>query len=108
MLLGIPKKIIIIAAAGIAGFIFIMGLGKNVSEGLPGSSPSPTGCKVTVTADVLNVRAEPASGAQIVGKYQRNAETDAQLEVQNGFRKIADKKWASAEFLTPVNGAKCS
>lgn len=106
MFLGIPKKIFIIAAAGIAGFIFIMGLGKNVSEA--GSSSPSSGCKVTVTADVLNVRAQPAPGAQIVGKYQRNAETEAQLEVQNGFRKLAENKWAATEFLTPVNGAKCT
>jgi hypothetical protein len=106
VLLGIPKKILIIAAAGIAGFIFLMGLGKNISSGSPGDSPSG-GCKVNVTADVLNVRAQPAQNAPIVGKYQRDAKTDAQPEVQNGFRKIADNKWASAEFLIPVDGAKC-
>jgi hypothetical protein len=27
--------------------------------------------------------------------------------VQDGFRKIADNKWAKTEFLTPVAGSMC-
>ncbi|MDQ0377422.1 SH3 domain-containing protein [Amycolatopsis thermophila] len=105
MFLGIPKRALIIVAilAGV-GLIYVMG---NDQQASGGSGGGPGGCRVTVTADVLNVRAAPDAGAEIVGKFNQNAETDAQIEVQNGFRKIAENKWASAEYLKPVSGANC-
>ncbi|NIH82566.1 SH3 domain-containing protein [Amycolatopsis viridis] len=106
MFLGIPKRALIIVAilAGV-GLIYVMGTDKRPSEGATGGGSS--GCRVTVTADVLNVRAAPDPRAEIVGKFNQNAETAAQVEVQNGFRKIADNKWAKTEYLKPVNGATC-
>jgi hypothetical protein len=69
---------------------------------------NPAQCRVTVTADVLNVRAAPALDAPIVGKFRKDAETDADKVVENGFRKIANDKWASDEFLAPKAGHDCS
>ncbi|WP_243770172.1 SH3 domain-containing protein [Amycolatopsis acidicola] len=105
MVLGLPKKVVIIAAVLIGiGIIYVMGVDKRASEGATGGS---TGCKVTVTADVLNVRAAPDAGADVVGKFNQNAETGAEPVVQNGFRKLADNKWASSDFLKPVEGTNC-
>jgi hypothetical protein len=103
--LGIPKRRLIIGAvlAGI-GLIYVMGTDKQPA-GAAGSSP--TGCKVAVTADVLNARSAPASSAGIAGKYNKDAQIDAQPVVQDGFRKIADNKWAATEFLKPLDGSHC-
>jgi hypothetical protein len=105
VILGIPKRILIIIAvlAGI-GLIYVMGSDKRASEGATGGS---TGCKVTVTADVLNVRAAPDPNAEIVGKFNQNAETGAEIQIENGFRKLAENKWAKTEFLKPVDGTNC-
>lgn len=104
MILGIPKKILIIAVVLIGiGIIYVMGVDKRNSDAAGGS----TGCKVTVTADVLNVRAAPDPNAEVVGKYNQKAVTGAEIEIQNGFRKLADNKWAKADFLQPVAGTNC-
>jgi len=104
VILGIPKKVLIIVVVLVGiGIIYAVGMNKRNSDAAGGS----TGCKVTVTADVLNVRAAPDPNAQIVGKYNQNATTGAEIEIQNGFRKLADNKWASAQFLQPVSGTNC-
>lgn len=104
MVMGIPKRgVVIIAVLAGIGIIYVMGTDKRAA-----SQGGPTaGCRVTVTADVLNVRAAPDPNSEIVGKFNHSAETAAELEVQNGFRKLADNKWASAEFLQPVKGSNC-
>ncbi|SFQ38992.1 hypothetical protein [Amycolatopsis rubida] len=99
MILGLPKKTLIIIGV-IAAVVVIYAFGQ---KGQADAQGSPTGCKVSVTADVLNAR-ETAAGN---GKYLRGAEFDAQPMVQNGFRKIADGKWVANSFVTPVSGAKC-
>jgi hypothetical protein len=105
VILGIPKRRLIIAAVLVGvGLIYVMG-SNRLPAGAAGGSP--TGCKVAVTADVLNVRSAPAASAGIVGKYNRDAQIDAQPLVQGGFRRIADNKWAAAEFLKPLAGSNC-
>lgn len=71
------------------------------------AAADPTQCRVLVTADVLNVRAAPALEAPIVGKFLKDAETNADKIVENGFRKIADDRWAATEFLVPKEGYDC-
>ncbi|WP_116041281.1 SH3 domain-containing protein [Amycolatopsis palatopharyngis] len=108
MILGIPKRILIVlvAVAGI-GYVYLNGASERTSEGAEGGGAGPTGCRMVVTADVLNVRAEPGTHADIVGKFKENAETDAELVERDGFRKLAENRWASTEFLKPVGGADC-
>jgi hypothetical protein len=105
VILGIPKRAVIIVAvlAGI-GLIYVMGADQRAASG---GDDSTAGCRVTVTADVLNVRAAPDPNAKVVDRYDRDAEIGAATEVQNGFRKLADDKWASTEFLKPVQGSHC-
>jgi hypothetical protein len=91
VILGIPKKKTSIIVAVLVGvlLIYVMGTDKR-SAGASGGSP--TGRKVAVTADVLNARSAPVATAGIVGKYNKDAQIDAQPVVQDGFRKIADNK----------------
>jgi hypothetical protein len=105
VILGIPKRILIIIAvlAGV-GLIYAGGVDKQSAGATGGSS---TGCKVTVVADVLNARSAPDATAGIVGKYNKDAQVDVQPVVQDGFRKIADGKWAKTEFMQPVTGSAC-
>ncbi|PXY38183.1 hypothetical protein BA062_05605 [Prauserella flavalba] len=90
----------------LVGVVVIFALGSDQqSSGAEGGSSSE--CRVTVTADILNVRAAPGLDAEIVGKYRQNAEADASTTVQNGFRQLAENRWAADEFLEPVDGADC-
>jgi hypothetical protein len=105
VVLGIPKRVLIIFLVLVGvGIIYLMSANKHASAGATGAS---SGCQVTVTADVLNVRSAPDPNAAIVGKFKQNAQTGAETQVQNGFRKLADNKWAAADFLKPVSGSNC-
>lgn len=102
MVLGMSKKTLIVVGAIIA-VIVIYALNTNKQA----AGASATGCKVTVTADVLNARETADGNAKIVGKYLRDAQFDALPGVQNGFRKVADAKWVAAAFTEPVAGSAC-
>lgn len=95
------KTLIILGAIVLVVFIYAMNTNKQAS------GASATGCKVTVTADVLNARETADGNAKVVGKYLRDAQFDAVPGVQNGFRKVADGKWVAAAFTQPVAGSAC-
>lgn len=99
--MAIPKRNLIIG--GVAALIVVFYLSGQDKES---SATSSTGCQVVVTADVLNARDVPG-GQKIVGKYIKDAKIDAQPVVENGFRKITDGKWVSAQYAPPVEGSKC-
>jgi hypothetical protein len=98
---GMSKKTLLILGAIVLVVIVYVNSGKQAS------GASATGCKVTVTADVLNAREAADGNAKIVGKYLRDAQFDALPGVQNGFRKVADDKWVAAAFTEPVAGSAC-
>ncbi|MFC4004478.1 SH3 domain-containing protein [Prauserella oleivorans] len=105
MVLGIPKRTLIILAV-LVGVVVIYAIGSDQrSSGAEGSASG--GCTVTVTADILNVRSAPSLQGEIVGKLEQDAETEATKVVQNGFRRIDENRWAADEFLEPVDGASC-
>jgi len=107
VILGIPKKALIVVAVLVGiGWIYIQGSGRQESGATEGGG-TPAACRMAVEADVLNVRGEPAADAPVVGKLRQDAEIDAEPVVQNGFRKIAEGKWAAGDFLEPVRGAVC-
>lgn len=94
----------VIGIAVVGGVLLVLMVG---TEGRPGTTGDPSRCRVAVTADVLNVRAEPAAGAPVVGKLRQGAEADAEKVVQGGFRKLADGRWVAAEFVAPLAGRDC-
>lgn len=90
--------------------LYVLGSEKQRNEsGTPGSEPAanPGQCRVTVTADVLNIRAAPDLGAKIVDKFNRGQQTDADRTVQNGFRKIGENRWISTRYISPMSGRDC-
>nr|WP_253835922.1 SH3 domain-containing protein [Actinokineospora globicatena] len=102
----LPKGTLLVGGGIVAvAIIYSMGVDPPNSESSPTSAVS--GCRVEVTADVLNVRAAPEQAAEIVGKFKTGAETDADKLVQNGFRKLGENRWAAAEFLKPLAGRDC-
>lgn len=106
MLLGIPKRtLLIFAFLAVVVSIYVFGAERGVSAGTDGRSGA--GCRVSVTADVLNVRSGPSIDAEVVGQLAHDTETDATTKVANGYRRIADGRWASDEYLRPVDGARC-
>ncbi|MGX7827551.1 SH3 domain-containing protein [Actinokineospora sp. 24-640] len=102
----LPKRALIIGGV-LAGVWVMYSTGVEPPSGAT-SPVSGTGtCKVSVTADVLNVRSAPDVRAEIVGKFTQGAETVAGTTVTNGFRMLGDNRWASEEFLKPVSGHDC-
>ncbi|WP_424189643.1 SH3 domain-containing protein [Actinokineospora sp. G85] len=99
----VPKKALLIGGGAV-----VLAILYSSNQPAPGSSAqTDTTCRVEVTADVLNVRSAPEGGAEIVGKFTQGAETDADKAVQNGYRKLGEDRWASAEFLKPLTGRDC-
>ncbi|ETA66296.1 SH3 domain-containing protein [Haloechinothrix halophila] len=108
MLLGIPKRTLIITAvlAGVL-FIYILGDERRGIGGIDVEGSAEPGCQFTVTADVLNVRDGPSTDADVVDKVTRAETVDASSTVRKGFRKLGDQRWAAKEFLTPLPDASC-
>jgi hypothetical protein len=102
-----PKRTLIIGGVLVAVLVlYVLGSDKQRSQ----NSTQPqntTQCRVTVTADVLNVRAAPDATAQIVGKLTRGQETDADKVVQAGFRKVGENRWIATDFAQPLSGRDC-
>ena len=103
---GLSKRAMILIGGGAAALALVYGNDKQPQDAV--AAVNPTQCRVVVTADVLNVRAGPAMDAEIVGKFRKDAETNAEKVVQNGFRKINNDHWAAEEFLKPKEGHDCS
>ncbi|WP_235925990.1 SH3 domain-containing protein [Actinokineospora pegani] len=99
----VPKKALLIGGGAV-----VVAVLYTSNQPAPGSSAQTEAtCRVEVTADVLNVRSAPEGGAEIVGKFNQGAETDADKDVRNGYRKLGADRWASAEFLKPLTGHDC-
>jgi hypothetical protein len=98
---GIP--VMKLAAIGGIGFVAIaMFNHKDATASL--SNPQ---CAFTVNADVLNVRAGPATTTQIVGRLVQSQPVTAQAVVQNGFRQLDASTWASSDYLVAASGNTC-
>lgn len=103
-MLGIPQRALMIGLALIA-VAMVYGTGLAGKGTLGAGKP---GCVFTVSADTLNVREKPSTSARIVGKYGLNATVAVLPTVRNGFRKVGDDQWVSADFLAPISGYKCA
>jgi len=87
--------------AGIALAIIVLVILVKSADLDVNTSPTGDTCQVEVNADVLNVRAAPAGDAAVVDKLSRGDVVDAAPEVANGFRKLEESRWVSAQFVTP-------
>lgn len=102
-----PKRSVLIGGA-LAGVVVLYVLGSQTrpSEGSEPTS-NPTQCRVASTVDGLRVRSAPGLDGAIVARLDRGQEADADKVVQNGFRKLGENRWVSAEFITPLPGRDC-
>lgn len=108
MVLGVPKRTLIVAAA-LIGLIVLYGMGNEgqaggARSGGTESAATSAPCRVTVNANVLNVRSLPSSRAAKVDTLRKGQEVEADKVVQEGFRKLGPDRWVSNDFLTPIEG----
>ncbi|MQA12355.1 MAG: SH3 domain-containing protein [Pseudonocardiaceae bacterium] len=99
-----PKRALVVLGL-LVGVAVLTGLGSDRSG--QGEQASGSQCKVSVDADVLNVRSGPELNADIVDKLRQNEQVDAKAEVRGGFRKLGAGRWASDEYLQPSFGTNC-
>ncbi|CRK59877.1 hypothetical protein [Alloactinosynnema sp. L-07] len=99
----VPKTVLIGGAVVAVAYMYSVGGDANGSSPTSGAAK----CRMSVTADVLNVRAAPDIHAGVVGKFKQGAETDADTVVRNGYRQLAANRWASTDFLQALPGRTC-
>ncbi len=90
-------------ALTIAVFITRGGL-QTVEAGLS----DPSGCRVEVAVDSLNVRSAPSTTAPVVQSLTQGDLQPATNTVQDGFRELSQGRWAWAAYLTTVPGSTCT
>lgn len=102
----LPIKPLWLAAGGVVALAVYSGYGgQAVDKVAPASSAA---CSFTVSADTLNVRGGPEMSEPIIAKYKQGTEVHAQHDLQNGFRKLSEGRWAAEQYLAPVSGSTCS
>ncbi|GHH38228.1 SH3 domain-containing protein [Lentzea cavernae] len=102
-MLGVPVRgLIVIGVLGVAGVMYAVNGGKPM-----GSDKAAEICKITVTADILNVRSGPGDMQPIVSTMPRDAVTDAQARVENNYRMLSDRRWVSQQFVALTSDSTC-
>ncbi|MCT2586112.1 SH3 domain-containing protein [Actinophytocola gossypii] len=87
--------------------IYVQGSAQRGTESGGDAEPasSTPQCQVESTVDGLNVRSAPEiDPANIVDQLSQGEQSDADTEVRNGFRKLAEGRWVSTEYLQPSEG----
>ena len=101
---GIPVRgMIVIGVLVGAGLMYAANGGKPMGE-----ADASTTCRMTVTADVLNVRSGPADTQPILSTLQRDAVTRAERKVENGYRMLDTGRWVNEEFVAPTSDSECA
>ncbi|ANZ42843.1 hypothetical protein BBK82_18415 [Lentzea guizhouensis] len=102
-MLGVPVRgMIVMGVLGVAGVMFVANGGKPM-----GSDKGEQVCKVTVTADILNVRSGPGDMQPIVSTMPRDAVTEAADRVENGYRMLGYRRWVSTQFVALTSDSTC-
>lgn len=100
---GVPVRgLIVIGVLGVAGVMYAVNGGKPID-----SDKGSEICKITVTADILNVRSGPGDMQPIVSTMPRDAVTSAQSRVENGYRMLSDRRWVSQSFVALTSDSTC-
>ncbi|HEV2782037.1 MAG TPA: SH3 domain-containing protein [Actinophytocola sp.] len=94
--------------AAVVGVLVLYVLGSETRPDQDaGSTANPSQCRIASTVDGLRVRSAPTLDSAIVDRLNSGDETDADKVVENGFRKIGEGRWVSAEFTRPLPGRDC-
>lgn len=109
-MLGVPVRgMVVLGVLATAGLMYVASGGEKLgAEKLDAEERGEKGCRVTVTADVLNVRSGPADTQPIVATMRRDAVVPAERRVENGFRMLAEGRWVKDEFVVPTSDSDCS
>ena len=104
-MLGVPVRgMVVLGVLAAAGLMYVANGGEKL-----GAEGAGTGeCRVTVVADILNVRSGPADTQPIVSTMRRDFVVAAERRVENGFRMLSEGRWAKEEFVVPTGDGDCS
>lgn len=81
-------------------------LGGSTADDRPAGSSAD--CRLTVATDELNVRSAPDAGSELLATLTRGDVVEGTRTVRDGFRELADDRWAADQFLTPLPGTNCA
>ena len=102
--------IALVLLAGV-GLLYVQGSDHRREQGRDGGAPASSEtveCRVASTADGLRVRSAPALDPDnVVDEMAAGEESDALGEVQNGFRKLAEGRWVSVDYVRALEGSDC-
>jgi len=108
------KRTLIALALGVGlWMVYVQGseqraTGGGESGGTAEPASSAAQCRVMSTVDGLNVRSAPVQdAANVVDQLAKGEEADADKVVENGFRKLADERWVSVDYVQTVDGRDC-
>lgn len=102
---GIPVRGMVVAGVlAAAGLMYVANDGRQFGV----EEVAARQCKVTVIADILNVRSGPADTQPIVATMPRDAVVRAEKRVENGYRLLSDGRWVKDEFVTPTSDSGCT
>jgi hypothetical protein len=88
------------------GILYVQGNDQRQQEG--NTSGETSACRVASTGDGVRVRSAPiVDPANVVDELATGEESDASTVIQNGFRKLAEGRWVSVDYVKPLNGSKC-
>lgn len=94
---------IVVGVLVVVAILFLVQNGKK-GNAQPDSN-SAGGCRVQVTADVLNVRSGPSTKDRTLSSLRTGQTVNATGTTRNGFRELSPGHWASNDFLKPVSGS---
>jgi hypothetical protein len=101
---GVLVGLVVVGALAIPKLISDNSNGKPETD----TTTSDVPCRVTVTVDGMNVRSSPSLDPEtVVDKLNLGEELYAEKIVQNGYRKLAEDRWASLDLLQTVSGYDC-
>ncbi|QFZ23350.1 SH3 domain-containing protein [Saccharothrix syringae] len=104
-MLGVPVRgLVVLGVLATAGLMYVANGGARLGAEESGTGP----CRVTVIADILNVRSGPADTQPIVSTMRRDAVVPAERRVENGFRMLDEGRWVKDEFVLPTSDSDCS
>ena len=104
-LLSSKRTLVIVGVLVAVLVLYVLGSAKKQDNATPAADANQ--CRVTVTADVLRVHAGPELASKVVDRLTKGQETNADKQVQNGFRKLGDSRWVSVDFAQPLAGRDC-
>jgi hypothetical protein len=102
------RTLIALAIAAGVWFLYVQGSAERAAQNDAEPTSGTTQCRVEATVDGLNVRSAPAMDPDnVVDQLAQGEQIDADKVVQNGFRKLAEGRWVSVEYVQTVEGRDC-